>query len=329
MSTFFNALGGFRRTFGTTMNSSIQQALFYAKARKYASTLEASLDRSNIPVSVYTRLIDGVEPPPADLPSLSAAAQADDRDFRRSALLRSLRAAGRVGESALHARRGAAARRGRHALRWGATTCRCCSGRSPNDGSTGIRQKASGRAPTRTAAPTTCIPTSCSTTSGSTTTSARWRTSSGTRCTATTRTGRSRIATADYSTFVAEVASTFNEALLIDYMLKQIKDKPTRLSLLGSYLENIKATVFRQTQFAEFELRMHEMGLKGEPITGDALAKLYFDITTRYYGHEQKHRRRRRLRRQRVELHPALLPRLLRLPVRHVVHRGRSARRAA
>ena len=68
-------------------------------------------------------------------------------------------------------------------------------------------------------------------------------------------------ATADYSTFVAEVASTFNEALLIDYMLKQIKDEPTRLSLLGSYLENIKATVFRQTQFAEFELRMHEMGL--------------------------------------------------------------------
>jgi oligoendopeptidase F len=71
-------------------------------------------------------------------------------------------------------------------------------------------------------------------------------------------------------------------------MLKQITDKATRLSLLGSYLENIKATVFRQTQFAEFELRMHEMGLKAEPITGDALATLYFDITSRYYGHDQK-----------------------------------------
>jgi len=92
---------------------------------------------------------------------------------------------------------------------------------------------------------------------------------------------------ADYPTFVAEVASTFNEALLIDYMLKQIKDEPTRLSLLGSYLENIKATVFRQTQFAEFELRMHEMGWKGEPITGEALATLYVDITKRYYGHNQ------------------------------------------
>jgi hypothetical protein len=68
---------------------------------------------------------------------------------------------------------------------------------------------------------------------------------------------------AGYPIFVAEVASTFNEALLIDYMLKQIKDDDTRLSLLGNYLENIKGTVFRQTQFAEFELRMHEMAEKG------------------------------------------------------------------
>jgi oligoendopeptidase F len=91
-------------------------------------------------------------------------------------------------------------------------------------------------------------------------------------------------ATASYQTFVAEVASTFNEALLMDHMLKQIKDKPTRLALLGNYLENAKATVFRQTQFAEFELRMHELAEKGQPITGDALAALYLDITKRYYG---------------------------------------------
>jgi oligoendopeptidase F len=93
---------------------------------------------------------------------------------------------------------------------------------------------------------------------------------------------------AGYPTFVAEVASTFNESLLIDYMLKQIKDDDTRLSLLGNYLENIKGTVFRQTQFAEFELRMHEMAQKGEPVTGEALSKLYLDITRKYYGHDQK-----------------------------------------
>jgi oligoendopeptidase F len=92
---------------------------------------------------------------------------------------------------------------------------------------------------------------------------------------------------AGYPIFVAEVASTFNENLLIDHVLASIKDDDTRLALLGNYLENIKGTVFRQTQFAEFELRMHEMAEKGQPITGDAMNKLYFDITKKYYGHDQ------------------------------------------
>src|SRR3954447_3253345 len=70
-------------------------------------------------------------------------------------------------------------------------------------------------------------------------------------------------------------------------MLQQIHDDATRLSLLGSYLENIKGTVFRQTQFAEFELRMHERAKMGLPVTGDALSKLYLDITKKYYGHDQ------------------------------------------
>jgi oligoendopeptidase F len=92
---------------------------------------------------------------------------------------------------------------------------------------------------------------------------------------------------ASYPTFVAEVASTFNESLLIDHMLDTIKDDNARLSILGNYLENIKGTVFRQTQFAEFELRLHEMAQKGQPITGEALATLYLDITKRYYGHDK------------------------------------------
>ncbi len=125
MSTFFNALGGFRRTFGTTMNSSIQRALFYSKTRKYASTLEASLDRLQHPAVGVHAPDRGRAPPPADVPPLSAAAEADAGDRRRSALLRSLCAAGRVGESALHARRSAAPRRQRDARRWEPTTCRC------------------------------------------------------------------------------------------------------------------------------------------------------------------------------------------------------------
>ncbi|MHC4455995.1 MAG: oligoendopeptidase F, partial [Planctomycetota bacterium] len=93
--------------------------------------------------------------------------------------------------------------------------------------------------------------------------------------------------TADYSIFVAEVASTFNEALLINKMLKEIKDDDTRLSLLMNYLDGIKGTVFRQTQFAEFELSIHEKAERGEPLTGDVLSKLYGDILKKYYGHDK------------------------------------------
>ena len=95
-----------------------------------------------------------------------------------------------------------------------------------------------------------------------------------------------RFPLADDPIFVAECASTCNEALVIDYMLKEIKDDATRLSRLGSYLEGAKATVFRQTQFAEFELRMHEMAAEGHAITGDVLAELYMGIAKRYYGHD-------------------------------------------
>jgi len=93
--------------------------------------------------------------------------------------------------------------------------------------------------------------------------------------------------TADYSTFVAEVASTFNEALLINKMLNQIEDNQTRLSLLMNYLDGVRQTVFRQTQFAEFELRMHEEAERNKPLTGDVLSELYGDILKKYYGHDK------------------------------------------
>lgn len=93
--------------------------------------------------------------------------------------------------------------------------------------------------------------------------------------------------TASYPSFTAEVASTFNEALLNDYMLKSIKADDVRLSLLGSMVEGLKGTFFRQAQFAEFELRMHELAERGEPLTGDKLNDLYLEITRRYYGHDK------------------------------------------
>ncbi len=98
---------------------------------------------------------------------------------------------------------------------------------------------------------------------------------------------RQPYATADYPIFLAEVASTFNEALLADYMEKKLKDDDVRLSLLMTMLDGFKGTLFRQTQFAEFELRMHEAAEKGQPLTGQFLSKLYYDITSKYYGNDK------------------------------------------
>lgn len=93
--------------------------------------------------------------------------------------------------------------------------------------------------------------------------------------------------TADYSIFLAEVASTFNEALLLDYMLKNAKSDDEKLFYLGSALENLRKTYYRQAMFAEFELAIHEKVEQGEPLTGSVLTALYGDLLRRYYGADQ------------------------------------------
>ncbi|HLF35688.1 MAG TPA: oligoendopeptidase F [Cyclobacteriaceae bacterium] len=92
---------------------------------------------------------------------------------------------------------------------------------------------------------------------------------------------------ANYPIFLAEVASTANEALLMDYVLKRINDDEQKLAILGNYLENARATLFRQTQFAEFELRIHELAETGESLTGDRFSEIYLDILRKYYGHKE------------------------------------------
>lgn len=87
-----------------------------------------------------------------------------------------------------------------------------------------------------------------------------------------------------YKIFVAEVASTTNELLLLDYLLKNCKDKKEKAYLLNHYLDSFKGTVYRQTQFAEFEMRTNEMLEKGDALTAEALCKLYKEINEKYYG---------------------------------------------
>ncbi len=87
-----------------------------------------------------------------------------------------------------------------------------------------------------------------------------------------------------YPIFTAEVASTFNELLLMDYLLKSSKDKQRKLFLLDHHLAQINNTVFRQTMFAEFEYRIHRLGEAGETLTADNLGALYQEILARYWG---------------------------------------------
>jgi oligoendopeptidase F len=286
MSAFFGALGGFGRTLGVTMNANIQKSLFYARSRKYDSNLEATLNGPNIPVSVYQRLIDGVN---RHLPTFHRylrlrkrmlgltgdlhyydlyAPLVADVDLRytpeaaQRLVVEAMAPLGREYQDVLERS---------FAERWidWYPTMGKVSGAYSNGGAYDVH------------------PYMLLNYLGQYNDVSTLAHELGHTMQSYYSNRDQPYATAGYPTFVAEVASTFNEALLIDHMLKQIDDTPTRLSLLGNFLEGAKATVFRQTQFAEFELRMHEMGQRGEPITGDALAKLYLDITRRYYGHDE------------------------------------------
>ncbi len=93
--------------------------------------------------------------------------------------------------------------------------------------------------------------------------------------------------TADYSIFVAEVASTFNEALLLRGALAAADSDEARLFVLGSYLDGFRGTLFRQTMFAEFELEIHERAERGEALTGEALDATYLELLRAYHGHDQ------------------------------------------
>ncbi len=89
---------------------------------------------------------------------------------------------------------------------------------------------------------------------------------------------------AGYRIFVAEVASTVNEVLLLKYLLKKTEDESLKKYLLSYYMDMIKSTCFRQTQFAEFEFLAHDMAEKGQPLTKDALCDAYLELNKKYYG---------------------------------------------
>ena len=92
---------------------------------------------------------------------------------------------------------------------------------------------------------------------------------------------------AQYTTFLAEIASTFNESMLMKYLLKNENDDMFKLYLLDHYLDGARGTIYRQTLFAEFELFMHQTVESGKSLTPDVLNKKYLDLTREYYGHDK------------------------------------------
>jgi oligoendopeptidase F len=284
MSEFFGALGKYHGTFGSTLNGQVQSNMFYARARKYGSALESALDAPNIPTSVYMRLLEGVN---RHLPTFHRYLKLRQRmmklddlhyydlyaplvssvdlnysiDDAQTIVLKALEP---LGPDYLTAARRAFTERWTD---WHPTEGKR-SGAYSNGGAFDVH-------------PYMLLNYNGKYTDLSTVAHELGHTMHSYFSNKT-----QPYPTSSYPIFVAEVASTFNEALLIDYMLKTIKDEATKLSLLGNYLEGIKSTVFRQTQFAEFELRMHEAAEKGEALTGEAFDTLYAEITKKYYGHD-------------------------------------------
>jgi oligoendopeptidase F len=285
MAAFFGALGSFSRTFGTTMDATAQKAWFFARSRKYGSSLEATLDGPNIPTAVYMRLVSGVN---KHLPSFHRYLGLRKRMMGLSELhyydlyaplVSSVDLRFTPEEAQAHIR-AAMAPLGADYV---AVLDRAFKERwidvfpSP-----GKRSGAYSNGGAYDVHPYILMNYNGKYDDMSTLAHELGHTMHSYYSNKT-----QPFATAGYPTFLAEVASTFNESLLIDYMLKQITDDNVKLSLLGNYLEGIKGTVFRQAQFAEFELAVHEMAQNGRPITGDALAKVYLALTKKYYGHDQ------------------------------------------
>jgi oligoendopeptidase F len=285
MDAFFNALGRYKGTFGTTLNGQVQANEFYANARNYKSALEAALDGPNLPSSVYHSLVKGVND---GLPTFHRYLQLRKKmmgltDLYYYDLYAPLVASVDLTYTPDESEKNVLAALAPLGPDYVATVRRAFNERwidlLPNEG------KRSGAY--SNGAAYDVHPYMLLNFNGKYSDMTTVAHEIGHAMQSYLSNKTQPFPLANYPVFVAEVASTFNEALLIDYMLKQIKDDKTRLSILGSYLENIKGTVFRQTQFAEFELRIHEMAEKGQPITGEALDKLYLDITRKYYGHDK------------------------------------------
>jgi len=282
---FFSAIEDYKRTFGTQLFGEIKKNIFYKNVRNYNSSLESALDRNNIPTSVYHKLIENTN---KNLATFHRYLELRKRmlgleelhyyDMYPSMvktvdLNYSYEEAGDLIKKSLAVL----------GSEYVATVDKAIKDRwidvYPN---TGKRSGAYSNGSAYDVHPYILM---------------NYNDQYNDMSTLTHELGHTMHSyfsnkhqpyhNAGYPIFLAEVASTANEALLIDHMLKTIDDKEERLALLGNYLDGFKGTLFRQTQFAEFELKIHELTEKGEALTGDKFSEIYLDILKKYYGHDK------------------------------------------
>jgi len=284
MTAFFEALGAFSNTLGTVMNGGVQKALFHTKARGFGSAVEAALFESNIPVTVYSRLIEGVNRHLSSLhrylglrkrilgvdrlhyydiyaPLVESVTERYSPKQARDLITEAMSPLG-MGYQAV-VRRAFDERW----MDWYPTP--------------GKRSGAYNNGAAYDVHPYVLLNFNGSFTGVSTVAHELGHSLHSHYSNAT-----QPYATAGYTIFLAEVASIFNEFLLLDHMIETTTDDRVRLSLLGDHLERLRSTLFRQVSFADFELQMHTMAQRGEPITGSVLSGTYLELVRRYYGHD-------------------------------------------
>ena len=279
--TYYKRMGEFKNTVASTLDAQFKQLRFFAGARKYSSTLEASLDVTEVPVSVYTNLIEAVH---ANLdkmykyvalrkkllgvdelhmydvytPIVPDAAVEIDFEQAKKTVLEALSVLGEDYTDML---------KEGFANRWIDVY--------ENVG------KRSGAYSSGFGRPHPYVLLNHKNNLDSQFTLAH---EMGHALHSYLTMKNQPVNTADYVIFVAEVASTCNEVLLMKYLLKNTTDKNAKAYLINHFLDQFKGTIYRQTMFAEFELEMGKMSENGETLTADALCKKYYELNKLYFG---------------------------------------------
>jgi oligoendopeptidase F len=282
--TFFGRMNEFRRTFGAQLLAQVRKDVFYMKARRYGSCLERALDDGNIPVDVYHSLIENVN---RHLPTFHRYLGLRQRMLGLDRLhyhdlycpvVREIDLEYTIEESTEHILASLAPL----GKEYGEVAAKGLADRwvdvFPNEGK---RSGAYSNGGVYDVHPYMLL-----NYNGKYDDMSTLAHELGHTMHSYLSNKHQPYPTSHYSIFVAEVASTLNEALLMDHMMKNATSDEVRLSLLGNQLDAIRGTVFRQTQFSEFELLIHQKVERGEALTGDALNELYHSMNKRYYGHD-------------------------------------------